>query len=119
MRDAVTRRALLLLPLAVLAGVTGLAVHASPAAAAPAVPALQATVVLPADAQPAAATPALGRSSSGAAVWHLQRHLGLRGTGHFDATTERAVRRWQGAHGVRVTGVVSGATWVALRPDRG
>ncbi len=65
MRYAVTGRALLL-PLALLAGVTGLAVHASPAAAAPVVPALQATVVLPVDVDPV--QPYVGQVSCDATV---------------------------------------------------
>jgi peptidoglycan hydrolase-like protein with peptidoglycan-binding domain len=57
---------------------------------------------------------AIGSGSSGPAVKTLQRAVGTTVDGDFGPGTQRAVRAWQKAHSVRVTGVVDAATWAAL-----
>lgn len=56
----------------------------------------------------------LSRGSSGAAVSALQAKLGVGVDGQFGPSTERAVRRFQRAHGLPVTGLVGPLTRAAL-----
>jgi peptidoglycan hydrolase-like protein with peptidoglycan-binding domain len=43
-----------------------------------------------------------------------QLKLGMKQTGYFGADTKRAVRTFQGAHGLIKTGAVDPPTWAAL-----
>ena len=61
-----------------------------------------------------ASTLDLSRGSSGAAVQQLQTELGIDADGQFGPQTERAVRRFQRAHGLPVTGLVGPLTRAAL-----
>jgi cell wall-associated NlpC family hydrolase len=58
----------------------------------------------------------VGPSIVGVKVYLVQKALGL--VGHlerYDAATEQAVREFQAAHGLSVTGLVDERTWNALR----
>ncbi|HEV2814074.1 MAG TPA: peptidoglycan-binding domain-containing protein, partial [Solirubrobacteraceae bacterium] len=65
-----------------------------------------------------AAAPLLERGAVGDAVAQVQRRLGVDDDGIFGPITERAVRRFQAAHGLEVTGVVDAATWAAIFRSR-
>src|SRR5947209_18104321 len=56
----------------------------------------------------------LSRGSHGRAVVILQRALGVRPTGTYDAATVRAVRSFQARHGLTVDGVAGPQTLAAL-----
>jgi hypothetical protein len=63
--------------------------------------------------------PTLTRGRSGDQVVWLQQHLssadpGVRVDGRFTAATQAALRRFQAARGLPVTGLTDGATWEAL-----
>lgn len=65
--------------------------------------------------------PALRRGARGARVERLQRHLRAGGDleerargGHFDAATERALRRFQARHGLAADGIAGHDTLAAL-----
>jgi lysozyme len=67
--------------------------------------------------------PLLKRGATGKAVERLQRALSTAGhavaaDGDFGPRTDRAVRAFQGAHGLRVDGVAGPATWLALSGGR-
>lgn len=47
----------------------------------------------------------------------LQAYLGIAPTGHFGPAEKEATGKWQGAHGLPVTGVVDGATMAAMNAD--
>ena len=59
----------------------------------------------------------LRRGMHGADVAHLQRILGLVPDGDFGRSTERAVRRFQAAHGLLVDGEVGPHTRAAIRAE--
>jgi hypothetical protein len=68
---------------------------------------------------PAVAYPLLKRNSRGDVVVWAQQHLiaagqSLRTNGLYDATTEQAVRSFQAAQGLLVTGQLDAQTWPAL-----
>jgi hypothetical protein len=66
----------------------------------------------------AAASPAeavLKRGSHGPRVVKVQRWLGIHADGIFGSGTKRAVKRFQGRHGLTADGIVGPATWSALR----
>ncbi len=56
----------------------------------------------------------LERGSLGDAVAQVQRRLGVVDDGIFGPITERAVRRFQAAHGLAPSGVVDAVTWAAI-----
>ncbi|HEX8206081.1 MAG TPA: peptidoglycan DD-metalloendopeptidase family protein [Solirubrobacteraceae bacterium] len=56
----------------------------------------------------------LQRGSVGDAVAQVQARIGVDDDGIFGPITERAVRRFQAAHGLAPTGVVDAATWAAI-----
>lgn len=56
----------------------------------------------------------LKKGSKGDAVKQLQTILGCRPDGVFGATTEKLVKEWQKAHGLKVDGVVGDKTWAAM-----
>jgi len=58
--------------------------------------------------------PTLKAGSSGTYVTRVQRVLAIRQTGVYDSTTVAAVKRLQTWKKLLVTGVVNGATWIAL-----
>lgn len=59
--------------------------------------------------------PVIKKGSTGFWVEQLQRDLGIKVTGKFDATTDQAVRDFQKATGtLKVDGVVGPATWTIL-----
>lgn len=53
-------------------------------------------------------------NTKGPSVIYLQQKLGIAADGVFGSGTDRAVRAFQGAHGLKVDGVVGPATWAAL-----
>jgi peptidoglycan hydrolase-like protein with peptidoglycan-binding domain len=69
-------------------------------------------------------TPVVKLGSAGRAVRRVQRSLnaasrpGLTVTGVFDAATDAALRDWQRAVGLDVTGVASADDWAALQSGR-
>ena len=65
-----------------------------------------------------AAAALLQRGSTGDAVAQVQRRVGVEDDGIFGPITERAVRRFQAAHGLAATGVVDAATWSAIFRSR-
>ena len=65
-----------------------------------------------------AASALLSRGAVGDAVAQVQRRLGVDDDGIFGPITERAVRRFQAAHGLAPTGVVDAATWSAIFRSR-
>jgi peptidoglycan hydrolase-like protein with peptidoglycan-binding domain len=56
----------------------------------------------------------LVKGAKGAPVTAVQKAIKAKSTGHYDATTVAAVKKWQTAHKVKVTGEVDNATWRAL-----
>ncbi len=89
-----------------------LAATAAPAAAAPVGPGgnVRASIAPPGGAPPALLHP----GSSGTAVAQVQRALHIAALGRYDAETQRAVRHFQGGHGLAVDGIVGQQTWDAL-----
>jgi peptidoglycan hydrolase-like protein with peptidoglycan-binding domain len=82
---------------------------------------LTAGTVLTSGIQPAAAATrtvrtcaTIGQGSTGHAVRQIQKLVGAGVDGQFGPQTAKAVRHWQKANGVAVTGVVDAATWAAL-----
>ncbi|WP_051551619.1 glycoside hydrolase domain-containing protein [Nocardioides sp. URHA0020] len=73
-------------------------------------------------------TPVLKYGSTGTAVRHLQRAIGVSGkdattravraTGVFDWKTDKALRAWQKRVGVAVSGVAGKQTWAAVQAGR-
>ena len=61
----------------------------------------------------------LASGSQGRAVKTLQKLFGATVDGDFGPATQKAVRKWQKAHSVPVTGVVDAPTWAALPPSVG
>ena len=61
-----------------------------------------------------AGTGLLSAGSSGPGVAAVQRALGLKATGSFDAGTRRRVRAFQRSHGLEVDGIVGPRTRAAL-----
>ena len=61
-----------------------------------------------------AQTGLLSRGSGGPGAAAVQRALGLRATGHFGSTTDRAVRAFQRRQGLLVDGIVGPQTRAAL-----
>jgi hypothetical protein len=60
------------------------------------------------------AKPTLRLGSSGEAVLYLQRMLGAKPTGMFDAATEGAVQEFQKRYGLIADGIVGPQTWKQL-----
>ena len=56
----------------------------------------------------------LGPGAQGTAVKTIQRLLGVGADGDFGPKTQKALRAWQQAHTVAVTGVLDAPTWAAL-----
>lgn len=56
----------------------------------------------------------MSRGSRYGAVKAVQKTIGAQQTGTYSAATETAMRSWQSAHHVKVTGKVNYATWRAL-----
>jgi putative chitinase len=54
--------------------------------------------------------------SRGDYVKRIQQTLGLNVDGIFGATTQKAVKAWQAAHGLTADGVVGPAAWAAMFP---
>ncbi|HEX3824609.1 MAG TPA: peptidoglycan-binding protein [Mycobacteriales bacterium] len=82
---------------------------------------LIAALSLPAIAPAAAATTppvttcaSISAGATGAAVKTLQKTVGTTADGDFGPATKKAVKAWQKAHHVAVTGIVDAATWAAL-----
>lgn len=78
------------------------------------------TFAAPAFAHGGSGTPAvttcatLSQGATGAAVKTIQRAVGASADGDFGPMTQKAVRKWQKANAVTVSGVVDAATWDAL-----
>lgn len=53
-------------------------------------------------------------NTKGPSVVYLQQKLGIGADGVFGSGTDRAVRAFQQAHGLKVDGIVGPATWAAL-----
>jgi cell wall-associated NlpC family hydrolase len=76
---------------------------------------LPATASAAATSKPVVTTCAsLGSGAVGPAVKTLQKAIGATADGDFGPATRKAVRVWQKANHVTVTGVVDAATWAAL-----
>jgi cell wall-associated NlpC family hydrolase len=60
-----------------------------------------------------------GQGSTGTAVKTVQKLVGSTVDGDFGPATAAALRTWQAAHAVTVTGVVDAATWAALPATTG
>ncbi|HEV2061584.1 MAG TPA: peptidoglycan-binding domain-containing protein, partial [Solirubrobacteraceae bacterium] len=60
----------------------------------------------------------LQRGSVGDAVAQVQARIGVDDDGIFGPITERAVRKFQAAHGLEPNGVVDAATWSAIFRSR-
>lgn len=54
------------------------------------------------------------KGSSGAGVTAVQKAVGAKATGSFDAATVTAVKKWQAAHDLPATGGVSYGTWRSI-----
>lgn len=67
------------------------------------------------DAPEVETSPILRKEAKGAAVKQLQTLLKITVDGYFGSATERAVKLFQGQHGLVADGVVGGYTWTALR----
>ncbi|MBW3086770.1 hypothetical protein KEM60_02999 [Austwickia sp. TVS 96-490-7B] len=65
---------------------------------------------------PSTTHPSLVLGASGAEVTMAQRLLGVSISGRVDYATWMAVRRWQSAHRIAVTGVIDQRTWSLLDP---
>ncbi len=63
---------------------------------------------------PATSYPVLATGSTGPDVVLAQKVVGATPDGQFGPKTEAAVRAWQGAHAVAVTGVVDAPTWAKM-----
>ena len=50
-------------------------------------------------------------------VKKLQQKLGIKNDGFFGAATEKAVKNWQAANGLKADGVIGVKTWEKLYPD--
>lgn len=70
-------------------------------------------------AKPVTTCASLGVGSKGAAVKTIQTAVGVAADGDFGKATAKALRKWQKAHEVAVTGIVDAATWAALPPATG
>ncbi|RZS87480.1 cell wall-associated NlpC family hydrolase [Motilibacter rhizosphaerae] len=88
--------------------------HATPAHAAVRATAASLLRARPTVTPVVAAHPLLDTRSRGGAVRFVQRRLGVRPSGTYGAATASAVRRFQRASGLQVTGTVTQATWRAL-----
>lgn len=55
--------------------------------------------------------------SKGDEVKKLQQKLGIKNDGFFGAATEKAVKNWQAANGLKADGVIGEKTWGKLYPD--
>lgn len=62
----------------------------------------------------ASSAPTLKAGSKGAAVVRVQKALGVKQTGVFDSATVAAVKAFQRANHLAVTGVVTSSTWGAV-----
>ncbi|HEY5821693.1 MAG TPA: peptidoglycan-binding domain-containing protein [Propionibacteriaceae bacterium] len=56
----------------------------------------------------------LTRGTKGAAVTAVQKAVKTKTTGTLDSATAKAIKKWQAAHSIRVTGTVNHTTWRAL-----
>ena len=74
---------------------------------------LQAPAALPAPPAP----PTVGRWQRGDILRWAQRHLGLKRTGRWDKPTRKAIRSFQRAHGLPVTGLLDPPTWASLTSE--
>lgn len=63
---------------------------------------------------PSAVYSVLMQGATGADVKLAQKVIGVTQDGVFGPQTAAALRAWQGAHGVKVTGVLDAATWAAM-----
>ena len=60
----------------------------------------------------------LRKGQSGPIVKAVQKVIGAKATGTFDAKTKTKLKSWQAEHDVTVTGTVNAATWRALLADQ-
>jgi cell wall-associated NlpC family hydrolase len=91
--------------------VASLAVAVTVAAAAPAVAAHKSS------AGPVTSCASLAQGATGKAVKTIQKAVGATPDGDFGPATEHAVKKWQKANDLAVTGVIDDATWTKLPAD--